>query len=198
MYEKRNRPTIGKFEFPEDSPYVVVNSFEDTSLKTFLEDCDKVLKQGQDFLPIVIDSYGGMAHTVFGMLDFLKYCGSKVITICQGKCMSAGALLFSAGVERYVGPKSTVMVHEAASFAWGKNVELQNSAKEIERLNALVFEILDENTGQLPGYWLNLVKNNNFSDLYLNANDSVKHKLATHVGLPHIETNVVVTRSLVL
>lgn len=199
MYEKRIPPVgLKEFEFPEQSLYVIVNKLEETTLKDFIKDCEKVLQTGQPFLPIVIDSYGGEVYTLLGMMDFLKQMSVKVITVSQCKAMSAGALLFSSGQERYVGPNCTIMIHEISACFWGKNIEIQNGAKEIERLNKMLFGILDKNTGQKPGYWWNVLETQKHVDIFLTPEQARKHGLATHIGIPHIETRVEVTRSLVL
>jgi ATP-dependent Clp protease protease subunit len=198
MFEKR-LPSIGmEIKFPEFPPFVTVGEINETTLKTFIIDCQKVLSLRMGFLPIVIDSYGGYVHTLLGMLDFLAHLDQKVVTIVEGKAMSAGAVLFSAGEERYIGPKSTVMIHEVSSMAWGKNTEIQNSAKEINRLNRLVLRVLDKNCGQKPGYWSSLIKKNNSNDLFMTANQCKRHKLATVIGIPHIETQVEAVRKMVL
>ena len=199
MYEKRIPPTYLKdFTFPEQPLYVVVNDFETSTLKGFMKECEKVLQTGQQFLPIIIDSYGGQVYTLLGIIDFLKYVGVPVTTICQAKAMSAGAILFSCGEERYMGEASTLMVHQLSSYFWGKNVDIQNEAKECERLNKMLFNILDQNTGQKKGFWWDMVHENKHTDLFLTANQAKRHGFATHIGIPHIETKVEVTRRLVL
>ena len=199
MFEKRiPARELKGCEFPEQNLYVMVNKFEETTLKDFIKDCEKVLQTGQEFLPIVIDSYGGECYTLLGMLDFLKHVGVKVVTVSQGKAMSCGAVLFSCGYERYVGPTCTIMVHEVSGGFWGKNVEIQNDAKEVERLNKMLFAILDKNTGHKTGYWWSLLETQKHVDIFLTPEQAKKHNLATHIGIPHIETKVEVTRSLVL
>lgn len=80
------------------------------------------------------------------MIDFLKHVDVDVITISSAKSMSAGAILFTCGKERYMSEVSTVMVHQLSAGFWGKNVDIQNEAKECERLNKLLFDIMDKNT----------------------------------------------------
>ena len=187
---------LKKIEFPDEPLYVTVNKFESYTLKSFMEECDKVLRHGQEFLPIVIDSYGGEVYTLLGMADFLKSIDVKVITVCQAKAMSCGAHLFSCGDERYIAPTSTVMIHEISAGFLGKHVEIQNDAKEVERLNKLIFDMLDKNTGQKKGYWWELVKKNSHTDLFLTATQCKKNQLATEIGIPYIETTVQVSRVL--
>lgn len=187
---------LKNIEFPEEPLYVTVNKFESYTLKTFMEECDKVLRHGQEFLPIVIDSYGGEVYTLLGMADFVRSLDVKVITVCQAKAMSCGAMLFSCGTERYIAPTSTVMIHEISGGFWGKHVDIQNDAKEVERLNKLLFEMLDKNTGQKKGFWWSFVQKNHHTDLFLTAAQAKKHNLATAVGIPYIETSVQVKRTL--
>lgn len=201
MYEIRTPcESLKKVEFPEGDCYVLVNKFNEEGYKSFIKDCERVLQTGQKFLPIVIDSYGGEVYSLLGMLDFLTYCENKaeIITVATGKSMSCGAELFSAGKRRFINPTATIMIHDVAGGFHGKNIEFQNDAKEMERLNRLLYSILDKNTEQPKGYWRDLVKNNKYADLFLTATTAKKHNLATEVGYPHIETSVIVTRELVL
>ena len=181
---------FSKYEFRDVQRFVIVNKFDDESYKAFIADCEKVINSGQEFLPIVIDSYGGYVYSLLGMVDFLQSCEIDVLTVCEAKSMSCGAVLFSCGKERYIGPSATIMIHDISSFLWGKEVELQNDVKECTRVNKKVFGILDRNTRQKPGYWQQLVKSNKFANLYLTATKAKQHNLATGIGLPHIETVV--------
>lgn len=199
MYEKRiPADYLTEMKFPEHDLFVVVNKFESYTLKDFMQECQKVLQTGQDFLPIIVDSYGGEVYTLLGMVDFLKQLKTRVVTICEAKAMSAGAVLFSCGEERYMGPTATLMIHEVSSGFWGKNVEIQNDAKEVARLNKILFNILDKNTGKKSGHWWNRMRDNRHTDLFLTATQAKKNGLATHVGIPHIETTVEVSRTLKL
>jgi len=200
MFEKRIVPNgvFSKCEWPEHKKYVVVNKFTEESYLQFCNDCEKILNTGQDFLPVVIDSYGGYTYSLFGMVDFLESCGVKVVTICESKGMSCGALLFSCGEERYMAHNCTMMVHEVSTVLWGKDVELQNDAKETSRINRKVYNLLDKNTRQKAGYWKGLTKNNKYADLYMTTQTARKHNLATVMGLPHLETKVKVETKLVV
>ncbi len=200
MFEKRVIPcgVFGKCEFLDLKKYVVVNQFTEESYLSFCGDCEKVLNTGQDFLPIVIDSYGGYVYSLLGMVDFLNTCGVKVVTICESKCMSCGAILFACGQDRFIAPSCTVMVHQVSSFVWGKEVELQNDAKETTRLDKKIYSLLDKNTEQTAGYWKELTKNNKYTDLYMTAQTARKHNLATATGVPHLETTVMVDTKLVV
>lgn len=200
MYEKRNIPcgVFGKCEFLDLKKYVIVNKFTEESYDHFRIDCEKVLNTSQDFLPVVIDSYGGHAYSLLGMIDFLQNCGVPIITVAESKCMSCGAVLFACGKERYMGKNCTVVVHDLLSSQSGKEVELQNSAKENSRLNKKIYSLLDKATEQPSGYWRSLVKDNKYADLYMTAQTARKHNLATAIGVPHLETTIIVDTQLVV
>ena len=200
MYERRTVPSQGyaKIKLPEVCRHVLVNKFTEDSFEQFVKDCSSILNLGQNFLPIVIDSYGGFVHTVLSMIDFLESCDTKVVTVCESKAMSCGAVLMSCGSERYMGANATIMVHDIAGSFWGKNVELQNSVKESSRLDRKIYSLLDKNTNQPTGYWKSLVKENKYADLYLTPQKALNHKLITQIGIPHIETTFSVSCELVI
>ncbi len=95
-----------------------------------------------------------------------------------------------------IGKTATIMIHEVSAGIWGKNLTIQNEAVEIKRLNDLLFATLDKNTKKKANYWRNLVDKNKNTDLFLNANQAKRHGLATHIGIPHIETEIVVKKTL--
>lgn len=187
-------------KLPEANLFVVVSDIKSDTLKDFMEQCQKIIKTGQPFLPIVVDSYGGQVYTLLGMVDFLNQCRAKVkvVTVCESKAMSAGALLFSCGEERYIGKNATIMIHEIRSWFAGKHIDLQNEAKEIARLNNRIFGLLDSHTGKPKGFWWDALGKNKHSDVFLNATQAKKNTLATHIGIPYIETSIEINRSLKL
>ena len=200
MIEKKRIPANVQIEFPAaELPYVIVKDINDCdTLPKFMESCQKVLSTGQNFLPIIIDSYGGSVYTAFGMMDFLDSLDVDIITVCQSKAMSAGGLLFTMGKDRYASPLATFMIHEVWSIVFGKDTDIQNDAKETSRLNKKIFEILDKNTGQKSGYWKALCKENDNADLYLNTKQAKKHGMVTDLQIPHVETSVIIERKLVV
>lgn len=190
---------LTKYELPEKS-YVLINKFDEESFGSLIKDSEAVLRTGQSFLPVIIDSFGGISYSLFAMIDFLSNITVPVITIAVGKAMSCGALLLSAGQERYVSPNACVMIHELSNGSgfFAKATDVSNDTKELNRLNKLLFRILDRNTKQKPGYWKKLCDQNKNADLYLTPNLCKKHNLATRIGMPHIETTIEVRKELVL
>lgn len=177
-----------------DSPRVIrVNNFDDDSVKAFSTSMAIARNTGQPIIPVVIDSYGGEVYSLFAMIDIIKMADVPVATIIQGKAMSCGAVLFTCGTEgyRFMGPNSTLMIHDVSSeSSWDKVEEYKVNAKEMDRINKRVYNIMDRNCGHKPGYTWDLVQERVRTDWYLNPKQAVQHNYANHVSIPRLTTRV--------
>jgi ATP-dependent Clp protease protease subunit len=167
--------------------YIHVSDFTEDSGHRFLEDYTKCLNSGQDLVPIVIDSYGGQVDALTLMIDLIKSSPIPCATICLGKAMSAGAILLSCGTPdlRFASPNSRIMVHNMSSLAFGKVHDIKVDTVEIERLQEQLFGIVDKNCKKKKNYFLNLLRKNNNSDLYLSPQEALKHGLIDHIKVPY-------------
>lgn len=175
---------------------------EEESGKAFREHLeaaeDAALRAKQEVIPIVIDSFGGDCYSLFGMIDAIRNCSLKVATIIESKVMSAGVFLFSCGTEgyRYIGSNATLMIHTISLADHGKIDEIKASAEEGERINQKLFKMMAKNCGhKKEDYFLNILKQRNMADWYLDANDAVKHKLANRIHIPTMKVNVDLTHN---
>jgi|19_taG_2_1085344.scaffolds.fasta_scaffold02015_8 ATP-dependent protease ClpP protease subunit len=198
MYAKIVKdPALCKLDaYTLEEPYVLINDFTKESYKAMMKDCYKLMNAGFDFLPVVIDSYGGQVYSLLAMWDFLVGTNKKIVTIAHGKAMSCGSILFSLGEERYIGEHATVMVHTASNMAWGKESEVKTAAAETTRINNQIFKLLDKNSGQKTGYWKSLIKDIDNGELYLNSKQAMDHGLATKVGIPYVSTEIKLSHTL--
>lgn len=174
-----------------DTPVVVhVQKFTEEGVKEFHENMEKAHHTGQPVIPILVDSYGGSVYGCLDMVGILQKASLPVYTIVTGKAMSAGAILFGMGQQRYMAENATVMLHDASMFTFGKAEEIKADAKEIERLNELIFRMIARNCGQKDDYFINLVHEKGHADWYLTAKEARKHKLCTNVGIPELTVEV--------
>lgn len=195
MLETRIVPAYPKIDFGVDpvTALYISDLSTDGLVRAALIETNKLINQTErDFIPVVIDSWGGPTQTLFALVDVLRSSGKRIVTICEGKAMSAGAVLFSCGVERYVGAEATIMVHDVTAHLIGKEPEIRSTAEWVTRLNAQVYRLLDENTGKRSGYWRALVKQKEHAELFLSAQEAKRRNLATHIGIPYVETTVTV------
>lgn len=193
-----------KIKTPGDLLYndtiIHVNKFDADAVDKFSKDFATAHSSNQDIIPIVIDSFGGQVYSLLAMVDLIKSSDKKIATIVMGKAMSCGAVLLSCGTEgyRYAAPTSTIMIHDVSSFAWGKIEELKADAKEAERLNKIVFDLMDDNCGHKKGHLLEkLRKEHNSADWFIAPNEAKKLNLVNYVKVPKLITTVEVHTKLV-
>jgi len=171
-------------------------AFSEESAVKFRKDLetaeDAAIRNDQPIIPITIDSYGGSVYALLGMIDAIQHCSLPVATIVESKAMSCGAILFALGApgHRYVGPNATVMIHTVSSGDFGKVDELKSSTEEAHRLNEKLFGLMAKNCGHKEDYFLEQLKDRRMADWYLDANECMKHKLATRVHVPSIKVEI--------
>lgn len=181
-------PAIAKFQ----------GRFSEQSVSQFCTQLIEVEHQAidaeQTIIPISIDSYGGDVYALFNMIDTIDDLKTrfKVATIIEGKACSAGAAMFTCGTEghRYIGRHATFMVHNASGGGHGAPQDVKIMAKEMERLNDKLFDIMAANCGKHKDFFRNLIHDNKHADLYLGAEECLEHNIANVIGLPKFRVNV--------
>lgn len=180
-------------------PYVItVNKFEEQAAKEFKDAFQKAIDIGQPVIPVLIDSYGGAVYSLLSMIDTIRTATVPVATICMGKAMSCGAVLFTCGAEgkRFMSPNATLMIHDVSSFSFGKVKEMKQDVKEAERLNTIIYEMMETNCGLDKGYLSNIVHSIGRADWYLTPEEAKKHKITNHIRIPTLEVKASVSVSL--
>jgi len=183
---------IKAIELRADPVIIRVNKFDEDSAKEFTSQMSMAQNTGQSVSPVVIDSYGGQVYSLMAMISAIRASRVPVATIVEGKAMSCGALLFSFGSEgmRYMDPDATLMVHDVSSFAMGKVEEVKADAKEVDRLNKKVYEMMARNCGKPSDYFLKLVHEKGHADWYLDAQEAKSHNIANELRIPTLTCKV--------
>ena len=183
---------IKAVELRVDPIIIRVNKFDEESAKEFVDAMSRAQNTGQSVIPVVIDSYGGQVYSLMTMIGAVKASRVPVATIVEGKAMSCGALLFSFGAEgkRYMDPDATLMIHDVSSFAMGKVEEIKADAKEVERLNKKVYEMMARNCGKPSDYFLKMVHERGHADWYLDAQEAKGHNIANDLRIPTLTCKI--------
>lgn len=153
---------------------------------------DTAYRSKQKIIPIVIDTPGGCAYALLSMIDAIKNCAVPVATIVEAKAFSAGAVLFSCGVEghRYMGPNATLMIHSTGiGHLSGKVSDVKVGVEELSRLNEKVYKIMSKNCGQEEDYFVNIIQNKHV-DWYLSPEEALEHNLSNEIKIPSFEVKV--------
>lgn len=176
LNEQLRRPVVAK-----------INDFNEQSVRMLSWQIEDAIYNKQKSLPVVIDSFGGDVYSLFAMVDLLINSGLEITTICLGKAMSCGASLLALGSKRFATENSTIMIHNASSGAIGDAKELQNQTNQVSKLNQKIFDLLDSKSNKPTGFYQNLLKNNNFADLYLTPTEALQYGLITNIGIPTVQ-----------
>lgn len=179
---------IKDIELRQNPVIITVNEFNEESAQKFHADMCLAHNSGQKVIPVEIDSYGGQVYSLMSMIGAIKASRLPVATIVQGKAMSCGAILASFGSEglRFMDKDATLMIHDVASFAFGKIEELKSDAREAERLNDKVFTMMARNCGKPDDYFLKIIHDKGHADWFLTAEDAKEHKLIDQIRIPEL------------
>lgn len=191
IYESDSRITSKSYKDIIKVPKIIyVSEFNEESVTGFYKDMQEAHNSGQDFIPIVIDSYGGYADSLISMVTEVENSEKPVITIVPSYAMSCGSILFSCGSQRFVSPNARIMIHEISGWAWGKNEEIKADAKETDRYNKFIFGKMSKNCGHKPDYFLKEMKKRTNLDWYLTARQALRQNLATNIGTPDMAVKI--------
>lgn len=182
--EKIRRPVI-----------VRVNDIDEEAAGKFEEEMSWAHETGQPVIPVLIDSYGGDVYALLGMIAVIDNAKLPVVTICESKAMSAGAVLFGLGHERYIAPHATLMWHDIAGSADGdkKLNEFKADGAELERLERIMDERVAAHIGKPADFFTTMIDENKHANVYITAAQAKRWNIATHIGVPSFETTVSIT-----
>tara|TARA_B000000557_G_scaffold123617_1_gene100204 strand:+ start:1333 stop:1935 length:603 start_codon:yes stop_codon:yes gene_type:complete len=185
-------PRIKTIELRQDPIIIVVNEFNEESATEFSTAMSLAQNTGQKVVPVVIDSYGGQVYSLMSMISSIKSSTIPVATIVQGKAMSCGAILSSFGSDglRFMDKDATLMIHDVASFAFGKVEELKADARESERLNKKVYQMMARNCGKPDDYFTKLIHDKGHADWFLDADEALEHGIVQHLRVPRLKATV--------
>ena len=187
---------ISKLEDVYKEPIsILVNKFDEEAFADFHDDFEDAINSGQEIIPIVIDSYGGSAFGLIGMVNMIESSPVPIATILLSKAMSAGALLFSFGTEghRYMHPEAWMMIHDVGSATFGKIEEIKADTKQMDDMNKQIYRRMSLHIGQPATYIAGLIKQNNHVDWFLTAKEAKKHNIANHLRIPKFTIDIGVT-----
>ena len=125
----------------------VTGTIEDAMANRIVQDIKLANKDGYDLIEMDITSYGGSVYAGLRILGAMSTSKVPIKTVCEGYCMSMGAVILAHGNTRYATPYTTILLHQVSGGMMGTFSELANQLKEIERLTTLLTEIVSKDTG---------------------------------------------------
>lgn len=124
-----------------------------------------------------INTFGGSVYDGLGIYNIIRNLAEKykVIAYCRGYIMSMGIPIILAATERYSYPDTTFMIHEIATFDWGKLTQIKEDIEETERLGKITSNIITNNTSitqDMLNDWFAHKK-----DVFISAQQALDYKL---------------------
>jgi ATP-dependent Clp protease protease subunit len=109
--------------------YYFANDFSTGTVKdviTWILDSNMQTNNPYDNLTLMITSYGGDLMAAFALIDVMRGSAIPVHTIGLGVIASAGLMTFISGEpgERMITPNTSILSHQYAAGAFGKEHEL--------------------------------------------------------------------------
>lgn len=192
LWKSQLHENIKDIEFRHPPVIIRVNKFNEESAKEFADKVARAHNTGQKVIPVIIDSYGGEVYSLMSMIASIKRSELPIATIVEGKAMSCGVILFSCGTKgyRYITEDATLMIHDVSSGNWGKNAEIKSGAKETERLNEKIYQILSENSNKTEKWFNKKINKKGRADWFIEAQEAIDLGLADKIGMPKLELKV--------
>ena len=138
-------------------------------------------KQNNDEITLYINSPGGDVTSGIAVYDYINLMRSPVKTICIGTAASMGAILFLAGKERLMLPRTRIMIHDPSygkrDIGGHKPHQIQRELEELNKSREILAQIISDRTGK-P---LEEVYEVTAEDTYYNADEAIEFGLATGI-----------------
>lgn len=166
-----------------------INTETISEFEKVLFNCSKI---DQPILPLIIDSPGGCPYSLISLYENIKKSKIKIATIVESKALSCAAILLSCGSKgyRYMSKNATIMIHDVKTTYNGKTEDAKADSKETERLNDLMYKILEDNCKKKNNYFKKIMQENRYSDLYLNSNECLDYGIIDAIGVPKLKVKI--------
>jgi ATP-dependent Clp protease, protease subunit len=136
---------------------------------------------GRKYLQLIINSSGGDLSEAFALIDIIRGSAIPVHTVGLGKIASAGLLIFIAGAKggRSLTPNTSILSHQWAGMAHGKEHELLSRTKEFD----LVSERMLEHYRKCTGLDTRIIRKKLLppNDVWLTAEQAKELNLCDHI-----------------
>jgi ATP-dependent Clp protease protease subunit len=143
---------------------------------------------------ITVQSDGGDVYCLQTMLDAMEQCSKPMVTVGMGLVASAAAVVVAAGTPglRFMAPRARMMLHDVNISMDGTMTaaEMQVEHAEMQEINSRALHFLAQVSGRPAGYFASMMQTHGHQDLYLSADECVKHGLVDHVYIPTMQVDV--------
>lgn len=117
-------------------------------------------------ITLIIDSYGGDLFAAFSIVDMMEMLTCDIKTICIGKAMSAGQLIFSSGApkKRFMSKHARLMLHNPQAGMEGSVPDIEIEIEELQRCRDLFVNQISKGSNLKKDDVLSLINRNAYLD----------------------------------
>lgn len=126
---------------------------------------------------VYIYSYGGDLTAAYSLINTIMCSQTPVVTVNLGNAMSAGALIFLAGTERYTHKFGTVLLHSGSGSVGGTFEQAESSMENYKKLVAIMKDYIIERTNIDSKLYTKNAK----KDWYITAEECIQLGIATKI-----------------
>lgn len=101
-----------------------------------------------DDIVIKLNSNGGDVFQGIEIYNYLKDHSSNITVEVTGVAASAATFIMAGADEVVMNTGTTMMIHEAETFAWGNKAQVQKVLNTLETIDDSILSIYEEKTGQ--------------------------------------------------
>lgn len=123
---------------------------------------------------LVLDSPGGSVVDGARLMNYVKYSGKKIYTVCDNFCASMAFQIFQVGKKRYMMDKAILMAHPASGGAQGT---IENMHTMLSMFRNYV-DRMDAEVSLRSGIEYNKFKAMVADNIWVESVDAVKMRLA--------------------
>ena len=190
MWNVNQSPQVRDVAMPV---FFTVSDFSEGSLQSFAKALHKAHDASQPLVPLFIQSDGGRADILFGMMSLMESYrkkGMQFAGVVSGTAASAGCCLFLFCDFRYMGEFSSLMFHSSQVFL-NNNLPVVMSMidfikTEDERMN----EVLETHLKKKKGWFKAQMKKNGVDDWLISARSAHSMGLATSISIPEFNLTI--------
>lgn len=172
-----------------------INDFSAQMVRAFSNCITDAIELSQQILPIYIESPGGDAYALQGVMSNMcaaRKKGLRFATITTGQAMSAGAFVFCYGDQglRFMGEEATIMLHGLSSGYEGKISEMNDYSKNLEDGQYALYEKISKHLKKHPGWLKKQMDIRKDKDWFLNAKEALELGIADHIDVPAFSVEI--------
>ena len=117
-------------------------------------------------ITLIVDSYGGDLFAAFAIVDCMEMLTCDIKTICVGKAMSAGQLIFSTGAKgkRFMTKHARLMLHNPIAGYEGSVPDIEVEIEELQRCRDMLIQHTSIKSGKTTDEIKELINRNKYLD----------------------------------